>query len=149
MENMIRLLEGMAQDLRGAAERLRILNQDSTGGVPSNFRLDLIENPKEYVALLDIPGVSRDQIDLNVSSNIVEVIANYETKREKGEYLISERPQSRASRMINLTQKIRVDQVKAKYNDQAGVLRILLPKDKSSPKTTKSKAKKIEEVVSS
>jgi HSP20 family molecular chaperone IbpA len=149
LENIIRLLEGMAQDLQVAAERLRIINQEGTGLSPSTFKLDLIEKPDEYVALLDIPGITRDLIDLNASPQIIEVIANFDPKREKGDYLVHERPTTRQSRLINLPKKIRVNHVKAKYNEQAGVLRIRLPKEKGPSKTTKRKPKKIEEVVSS
>jgi HSP20 family protein len=147
MENIIRLLEGMAQDLRVAAERLNIIKQEGTGISPSKFKLDLIENPNEFIALLDIPGITRDLIDLNVSPQIVEVVANYDPKREKGVYLVNERPRTSDSRMINLPSTIKVNQVKAKYNDQSGVLRIRLPKDKGSAKS-KRKPKKIEHVVS-
>ncbi len=148
MENVIRLLEGMAQDLRVASERLKILNREGVGEGRSLIRLDLVETPQEYIAVIDLPGTTKTQIDLNVSPNIFEVVAQFGAKRESGEYLIAERPYATDSRMVKLETAIRVDEVRAKFHDQAGVLRVVLPKEKKTSKKMKTPQKKITQAIS-
>jgi HSP20 family protein len=93
------------------------------------MRIDVTENDKAYTVKADIPGVKKDDIDVQVDGNMVSITA--ETRSEKEErngdrVLRSERYFGTASRTFSLGQDVDSSGVQAKYAD--GVLTLELPK---------------------
>ena len=88
MENVIRLLERIGQDIQTAVERLRNIKSDSEG-LNKNIRLDLIENPSEYVSYVDLPGLNKNKITLNVSSDAFEIVADYDKQSSRCSFSIN------------------------------------------------------------
>jgi HSP20 family protein len=101
------------------------------------MRIDVTENEKAYTVKADIPGVKKDDINVRVEGNMVQIDAETKSEKEtKGngdKVLRSERYYGTVSRAFSLAQEIDSDKVQAKYAD--GVLTLELPKKASGSDT--------------
>jgi len=96
---------------------------------PTQFRMDVTENDKEYQVLADLPGVKKEDISITISGNEVAVSAEvkHEKDVEKDEtVLLAERYHGKIQRAFALGQEVDEATAQAKYND--GVLELTLPK---------------------
>jgi len=96
-------------------------------------KIDVTEQNGSFKVLAEIPGVKKEDIQLNVDGDQVSIIA--EVKQEKdvkeGERLVhSERFYGKTSRAFRLGYEIDEAKVQAKYND--GVLELVLPKKQTA-----------------
>jgi HSP20 family protein len=99
---------------------------DENIGLPS---MDLREQPEAYVVKMDLPGMNKSDISIEVRDNVLTVTAERKASVEKkdGEkVLVQERSLSSVSRDVVLQKPVDADQVTAEYKD--GVLHITLPK---------------------
>ena len=101
--------------------------------VPAQVRVDVTENDKSYVVRAEIPGVKKEDINVAIDGNQVEISA--EVKKEKeakdGEKALrTERYYGKVYRAFTLGQDIDDAATQAKYAD--GVLELTLAK-KASP----------------
>lgn len=94
------------------------------------MRIDVTENDKAYTVKADIPGVKKEDINVNVEGNLVRIDAETrsekETKGEGDKVLRSERYYGSISRSFTLAQDVDDTKVQARYVD--GVLTLELPK---------------------
>jgi HSP20 family protein len=94
------------------------------------MRIDVTENDKAYTVKADIPGVKKEDIDVQVDGNLVSIRAETrsekETKGEGNRILRSERHYGTIERSFSLGQDVDASAVKAGYAD--GVLSLELPK---------------------
>lgn len=96
---------------------------------PTQFRMDVTENDKEYQVLADLPGVRKEDISITISGNQVAVSAEvkHEKDVEKSETMLrGERYYGKIQRAFALGQEVDQATAQAKYND--GVLELTLPK---------------------
>jgi HSP20 family protein len=98
-------------------------------GTEVSIKVDVKEDEKSYTVRADIPGVKKEDIQVDVDGNMVSLRA--ETKQEKeekkGEKVIySERSYGMASRSFSLPAEVDPKGAKAEYKD--GVLSLTLPK---------------------
>lgn len=102
---------------------------------------DLIDEGKQFRVKMDVPGVKKNEIKLEVTDNSLEISAEHkeESEDKKKNYLRKERSHVSYYRTLPLSEKVVSNQVKAKLTD--GVLDITLPKAKP---TTVSKKKSIQ-----
>jgi HSP20 family protein len=97
---------------------------------PLKMRVDVTEADGAYAVKADIPGVKKEDINVRIDGNVVQIDA--EAKREKEEkgdgekVLRSERYYGMVSRTFSLAEDIDEAKVEAKYAD--GVLTLKLPK---------------------
>ena len=100
---------------------------------------DLIDEGKQFRVKMDVPGIKKNEINLNVTDNSVEISAEHkeESEEKKKNYLRKERSQVSYYRTLPLSEKVISGKVKAKLTD--GVLDITLPKTKPT-KTQKKKS---------
>jgi HSP20 family protein len=104
-------------------------NPETRGPAPTQFRMDVTENDKEYLVLAEMPGVKKEEISITINGN--EVTVSAEVKHEKdiknGETVLrSERYYGKIQRAFTLGQDVDEATAQAKYND--GVLELKLPK---------------------
>ena len=104
-------------------------NHEARAPVPTQFRMDVTENEKEYQVLAELPGVKKEEISITINGNEVSVSA--EVKREKdvneGQTVLrAERYYGKIQRAFALGQEIDEASAQAKYSD--GVLELTLPK---------------------
>lgn len=93
--------------------------------------VDIYETNKEVVIIADMPGVSKDKIELNVVDNQLTIVGHFQTSRE-GKSLIRECPISDYYRTFKLSDIIDTENIQAKISD--GILRLSLPKKSLSQK---------------
>lgn len=94
------------------------------------MRLDISENKDTYAVKADLPGVKKDDINVRIDGNIVQIDAEVEQEKEtKGsddKVLRSKRYYGSVSRTFSLPQD--VDEAKAQATYAEGVLTLELPK---------------------
>ncbi len=105
--------------------------QDDFGFFPittSGIKVDIVENDKEYIVNAEIPGVNKEQININYQQNYLTLSVENEDeiKEEKANYIRKERRSGKMSRSFYI-ENIQEDSIKAKYEN--GLLQIILPKD--------------------
>jgi len=100
-------------------------------------RTDLMENDDKYVIELDLPGMAKENININVQDNMLTIEGERkdETTEEGSGYLRSERSFGAFKRSFSLPAHVVEDKVKASFKN--GVLTVHLPK------AEKSKRKKV------
>jgi len=92
------------------------------------MRIDVSENAQGYTVKADIPGVKKEDINVRVEGNIVQIDAESRSEKETKEgdkVLRSERHYGTISRSFSLGQDVDASKVQAKYAD--GVLNLTLP----------------------
>ena len=104
-------------------------NPETRAPAPTQFRMDVTENDKEYQVLAELPGVKKEEISITINGN--EVAVSAEVKHEKevrnGETVLrAERYFGKIQRTFALGQEVDEATAQAKYND--GVLELTLPK---------------------
>ena len=104
---------------------------DYEGG--PRISLDVREDDKAYTVHADLPGVKKEDIDVQVEGNVVRISAESKQEREEklGEKVIrSERYIGRVTRSFTLG--VDVDEAIASAKFDNGVLELILPK-KAAP----------------
>lgn len=100
---------------------------------PLKMRVDVAEKDNVYEVKADIPGVKKEDINVRIDGNVVQIDAEVnrekETKGNGGKVLRSERYWGTVSRTFSLGHEVDDTQVVAKYAD--GVLSLELPKKAS------------------
>jgi len=92
-------------------------------------RVDVKEDDGAYTVYADMPGVSKDQINVTIDGNQVAISAEVKRNREdkQADKLVhAERYVGKVHRAFSLAQDVDETQAQAKYND--GVLELRLPK---------------------
>ena len=94
---------------------------------------DIIDEGKQLRVKMNLPGVTKKEIVLNVSDKAIDIHAEHkeESEEKKKNYLRKERSSASYDRIIPLPEKILSGKVKSKLSD--GVLEITLPKAKPEP----------------
>ena len=100
---------------------------------------DVIDEGNQFRVKMDVPGVKKNEINLNVTDNSLEVSAEHkeESEEKKKNYLRKERSHVSYYRTLPMSEDVVSGKVKAKLTD--GVLDITLPKAKPT-KTQKKKS---------
>ena len=94
-----------------------------------SMRTDIKETENQYEFEIDMPGFKKEEIALDLKDGYLNVSAKKEANEEKSEnggYIKRERHFS-ASRSYYVGNKIRQDDIKAKYEN--GVLNVIVPKE--------------------
>lgn len=97
------------------------------------IKLDVKEDDKAYKVHADIPGVKKEDIQVDIDGNQVSISAESRMEKEekKGEKVLrSERYCGRVARSFTLAHDVDEARSEAKYSD--GVLELTLPKKAAS-----------------
>jgi HSP20 family protein len=89
---------------------------------------DIIDEGDKLRIKMDVPGVKRNEIDLNVADNSIEISAKHKEQAEekKKNFLRRERSEVSYYRTLPLPEKVHSSQATAKLTD--GVLDVVIPK---------------------
>lgn len=97
--------------------------------------MDVTETPAEYVVRLEVPGIHKENLDINLTGVMLTITGVREIAPEvEGEgYLVKERAIGKFVRTIRLPAPVAEKKVAAEYRD--GVLQIHVPKETPAPAT--------------
>ena len=95
-------------------------------------RMDVSETENAYQLAIEIPGVTKEAIQVSVYENTVTVSAELteEKSEEERDWLLRERSLRRFSRNLALPEAVDADSAQARYTD--GVLYLTLQKTRAS-----------------
>ena len=111
---------------------VRPMNYEPSQTTPQ-VRVDVTENENAYVVRAEIPGVKKEDIDVAIDGNQVEISAEVKNEKEakEGERVLrTERYYGKVYRAFALGQEIDENATQARYSD--GILELTLPKKPSS-----------------
>ena len=92
-------------------------------------RMDVRDAKDAFEISLEVPGMTRDQVEITVDDGILTIKGEKkaETERTDGEYRISERTYGAFERSIALPSNVDAEKLAATLKD--GVLKLTAPKD--------------------
>lgn len=95
-------------------------------------RTDMVETADNYEIRLDLPGLSKDDLKINMQERQLTVSGErrHEARNEDDEYVRVERAFGHFHRSFTLPQSIQENNIEASYQD--GVLTITVPKAEES-----------------
>ncbi len=102
-------------------------------GLPEMIKVDVKDSKTEYVLDAEIPGVSKDDIKIEVDGDAVTITAEIkqsQDERKDAKLVKSERYYGAVSRTVQLDSDVLSDMASAKYEN--GVLSVRLPKSQHS-----------------
>jgi HSP20 family protein len=89
--------------------------------------VNVVETEDSVVVTLDVPGVERDGIDVQLTADALTIRGERKAERKEGEsYVHLERPFGTFQRSFTIGVPVQADRVSANYRD--GVLTVTLPK---------------------
>ncbi len=102
-------------------------NDDFFSGRLGSFKTDISENEKEYLIEAELPGFSKEDINIEITDGRLTISAkrNNETEEKQDNYLRKERFMGQVTRSF-IVDNINEDEIKANFKD--GVLKLSLPK---------------------
>lgn len=94
---------------------------------PSAMPMDAYRDGDAYVIAVDLPGVDRDAIDIDVERNMLTIKAERRplAKSDEVQVELSERPLGVFSRQVMLADTLDTERIDASYD--AGVLTVRIP----------------------
>lgn len=91
---------------------------------------EILDEEKSYSISLDIPGLKKEEIDIEVKDNHLHVTGERKAPQGQDNLLRSERKYGKFSRVFSLPQNVDAESIQAKFEN--GVLEITLPKEEKS-----------------
>lgn len=112
------------RDLLALHEQIgQLVGTDAPGWTPP---VDLYETSAEFVLTAELPGLSRDQIEIHAEDNRIVIRGERAGHVPCEQYHRVERGHGRFSRAFALPEAIEVDAVTAEFKD--GLLTVTIPK---------------------
>jgi HSP20 family protein len=107
--------------------------EDREGGTPGTWAplVDVLETEDSYLIFAELPGVRRDDIQLQVKERRLELSGRRQALGENRNFLRLERSYGPFRRTFDLGAPVEVDGITAGF--EAGVLRVHIPKRKAGP----------------
>ncbi len=123
MRDMLNFHERMNRLIEWGSEEAAVRRQSSW-----NPPVDILETPDDYVFRVELPGVGKDNINIQVEGSLLTVSGNRSMESESriAVYHSIERVHGIFRRNFRLPGDVDVDRVEARYID--GVLDLRLPK---------------------
>jgi HSP20 family protein len=108
-----------------------LLTSELEGGLPGTWApaVDVLETEDAYLLFAELPGVRRDDIQLQVRDRRLELSGRRQTLGENRNFLRMERSYGPFRRTFDLGEPVDVDGIAAVF--EAGVLRVQIPKRKA------------------
>ena len=100
--------------------------------------VDIYETPDSIVLQAELPGLSKDDIDIQVRDNVLTLKGERRSEKEvkEGNYLRVERAYGGFQRAFTLQAAVQADKIRAVFKD--GVLDVSIPKvEEAKPKQIK------------
>ncbi len=99
-------------------------------GVPA---VDINETDTAYEVVADLPGISKDALDVSVTDNVLSIVVSTQEDKDEnleGRVIRKERYRGKVTRSFKLSDAVDSENIQASYKD--GVLSISVPKKEST-----------------
>lgn len=130
MSQLTRFPRNLFGDLLADSPSLGYLIRPLHGeGLPSEFKCDIKESQQAYTVHAELPGVSKEDLQVTVDGGVLTIAAEvkqHDQKTEDEKVVRSERYFGSVSRSFQLPME--VDQAAAKASYENGILELTLPK---------------------
>lgn len=95
--------------------------------------IDLIDQGSEFVVRAELPGVAKEDVDLTVTADGIEIRAETKSSREEKEknYAYQERTYQALDRVLSFPEQVKADLAAATLKD--GILEVRVPKKEPTP----------------
>lgn len=95
--------------------------------------VDLVDEGRDYVVRAELPGVSKENVNLDVAADRIEIRAETSQQREEKakDYYFRERRYETLERLLPFPAEVRPDEAQATLKD--GVLEVRVPKREPTP----------------
>ena len=104
-----------------------VLNGNGTHNTTAELALDVVETPTAFVVKANVPGVAKDQIDVNVEDRDLTITVEFKDDSvAHAKSLWKERSTGKAARHLRLPEAVDTNAAEARHAD--GVLYLTLPK---------------------
>ena len=103
----------------------QLLGTGGTTNRPAVMPMDAWREGDRFVIEFDLPGVSKDSIDIDVERNVLTVRAERVAGNGDWQRLASERTHGQFSRQLVLGDNLDLERIEAGYDN--GVLRLVVP----------------------
>jgi HSP20 family protein len=96
--------------------------------------IDISETDKQYMIDVEVPGMKKDDIDLNIENNTLTISGErkFEKKEDNKQYHRVESHYGSFSRSFTLPDNVKVDSISATYNN--GILNVTVDKSEQQMK---------------
>jgi HSP20 family protein len=132
-EEMDRMLESFFPRGWMRPSRWEIPSWGMAAGYP---RVDVIDRDDEVLVRAEIPGISKDDLEISVNESHVTIkgTAAHEEEEERGDFYRCEIARGAFSRTIALPAEVDGERAKARFNN--GLLELTIPKVEKSKRHT-------------
>ncbi len=102
---------------------------------PAQMQVDVKEDAKSYVITADVPGVSRDNLQVELDNNVLTISTSVNESKTTGDteakdaderFILRERYSGRFSRSFKFCQRVDKDSIDAKLDE--GILEVKITK---------------------
>jgi HSP20 family protein len=99
-------------------------------------RVDVIDRDNEICVRAELPGISKENLDVSMSDNTVTIKAStrHEEKEEKGQFYRRELSRGEFQRTLILPTDVKGEEAKASFKD--GILELIVPKLQQTERRT-------------
>jgi len=125
-----RVFDNFRKDIENSFHSFPQMNFPSFPKMPETG-CDVIDEGKQLRMKMNVPGLKKNEINLNVTDNSIEVSGEHKEEEKKKNYLRKERHSMSYYQTIPLSEKVVPGKVKAKLSD--GILEVTLPKRIPTP----------------
>jgi HSP20 family protein len=121
MDDMVKSIKEMQNDLEKKIS-------EYTENVPAKPTIDVIESDEKIMVKTDLPGVNKEDINIELTEDRITIGAKFEEELEVEDvnYIKKERKYGEAVRRVKLPAAVIVEEASAKFEN--GVLEVELPK---------------------
>lgn len=103
-----------------------------TKGLSSTMKTDIHSKDGNYLLNIELPGYTKEDIDINLSNGYLNISAKHEYSEEEKDdngYIIhEERSFGSCSRSFYVGDDVKSEDIKAKFDN--GILKLIVPNDK-------------------
>ncbi|MGD8868092.1 MAG: Hsp20/alpha crystallin family protein [Gemmatimonadales bacterium] len=105
--------------------------EPTRGGVRYRPAVDIVELPEELRVMADVPGASKEGIDINFEKGVLTIHAKVEPRHSgKTDYLLREYGVGDYYRVFTVSENVDASKINAEYAD--GILTLHLPKSEAA-----------------
>ncbi|AAB85357.1 heat shock protein, class I [Methanothermobacter thermautotrophicus str. Delta H] len=131
-----KMMEDMIKNMREMQKEFEKKIAEYAENIPEKLSMDVMETDDAIIIKTDLPGVKKEDINIELTENTISISAVFEEEVEikEADFIKKERKYGEAKREMRLPEKIRVEDASAKFEN--GVLTVELPKVEVKKKQT-------------